>query len=384
MRLAVYLDYRFWRCEGRIWTERAFIVFLGGLAEQMGGLVMAGRLDPSESRSALSHYPLPDGIRFAPLPWYSELADPRAVARALGGSARRFWRILDEVDAVWLFGPHPMCLVFAAVALIRRRRVFLGIRQDLPVLLRAKHPHRRMIHLVADGLERSYRVLSRFLPTVVVGPDLAENYRHARRLLPISVSLIREADIPEDPPTPDWPSGTPPVALSVGRLEAEKNPLLLADVLERTRHGRTPWRLRVCGEGPLEEGLRERLALLGVDDSAELLGYVPVQGGLFDLYRTSDALLHVSWTEGVPQILFEAFAAGLPVVATDVGGVAQAAGDAALLVPAGDPDAAAAALEHVASDAGLRTRLIAAGFHRVRDSTLEAECRRLAAFLRAN
>jgi glycosyltransferase involved in cell wall biosynthesis len=72
------------------------------------------------------------------------------------------------------------------------------------------------------------------------------------------------------------------------------------------------------------------------------------------------------------------------VVATDVGGVASAAGDAALLVPAGDPDAAAAALERVACDDRLRTRLRAAGLRRVRDSTMEAECRRLAEFLRAN
>ena len=60
-------------------------------------------------------------------------------------------------------------------------------------------------------------------------------------------------------------------------------------------------------------------------------------------------------------MLFEAFAAGLPVVATAVGGVAAAAGDAALLVEAGDPEAAAAMLERVCGDADLRARLIAAG-----------------------
>ena len=57
--------------------------------------------------------------------------------------------------------------------------------------------------------------------------------------------------------------------------------------------------------------------------------------------HSSDVFLHVSWTEGVPQVLFEAFAAGLPVVATDVGGVAQAVDGAALLVAPGDALAAA-------------------------------------------
>ncbi len=99
------------------------------------------------------------------------------------------------------------------------------------------------------------------------------------------------------------------------------------------------------------------------------------------LYASSDVFLHVSWTEGVPQVLFEAFAAGLPVVATDVGGVAQAVDGAALLIPAGDASAAAKALERVAEDESLRQRLIRQGLEQVREHTLEAETQRLALFL---
>ena len=74
-----------------------------------------------------------------------------------------------------------------------------------------------------------------------------------------------------------------------------------------------------------------------MEDRAELLGYLPIHGGLMDRYRSVNAFLHVSWTEGMPQVLLEAFAAGTPVVATAVGGVPEAAGDAALLIPAGRP-----------------------------------------------
>lgn len=382
MRLAVYCDYRFWRAEGRYWTERAFIVFLGGLADQVDRLVMPGRTHPDEGRSELSHYPLPDGIEFVPLPWYETLARPLAVLRALVGSLRRFWRVLDEVDAVLLFGPHPTCLAFAALAALRRRRIVLGVRQDLPAYARTKHPGRRRIQLAADLLEASYRVLARRCAAVVVGPDLARRYRRARRLLPISVSLIRAADLPATLPRQDW-DGAELRALSVGRLEAEKNPLLLADALAAARRRDPRWRLDVCGEGPLAGALAERLELLGVADAARLLGYVPVDGGLDDLYRSSHALLHVSLTEGVPQIVFEAFAAGLPIVATAVGGVPEAVGDAALQIPPGDGEAAADALDRLARDPELREELRAAGLARVRDHTLEAECARLADFLRA-
>jgi glycosyltransferase involved in cell wall biosynthesis len=79
--------------------------------------------------------------------------------------------------------------------------------------------------------------------------------------------------------------------------------------------------------------------------------------------------------------LFEAFAAGLPVVATAVGGVPDAVGDAALLVPPGDAGAAAAELERLAADETLRARLIEAGLARAHDHTMEAECRRVIEFL---
>ena len=98
----------------------------------------------------------------------------------------------------------------------------------------------------------------------------------------------------------------------------------------------------------MREQLQERLAELALGDRVELLGYVPIDGGLLDLYRTSHAFLHVSWTEGFPQVLVEAFASGLPTVATAVGGVPAAATGAAMLIEPDDAAAAAEALERIA------------------------------------
>jgi glycosyltransferase involved in cell wall biosynthesis len=171
--------------------------------------------------------------------------------------------------------------------------------------------------------------------------------------------------------------------LSVGRLEQEKNPLLLAEIIALLCAADPRWRLLVCGEGPLEDDLRRRLSELGVADRVDLLGYVPHDQGLREIYRSSHALLHVSWTEGLPQVLFEAFAARLPVVATAVGGVPAAAGDAALLVEPGDAHQPVAALTRVAGEPELRRRLTEAGAQRVASHTLEAEAGRVARFLAA-
>ena len=375
MKLLVYTDYVYRREGGALYAERAFALFLAELRRHVDRLVIVGRLDPA---SGSSHYRLPDDVEFVPLPHYRSLVDARRSFPAMVRSLARFWRALGGVDTAWLLGPYALSVLFAGLAAARGRRVALGVRQDQPAYVRSRHPDRRWVHVAGDALEAVYRAMARVWPVVVVGPDLARNYRRARRLLPISVSLVREQQLtrPEEALAKSYDGEL--TALSVGRLEREKNPLLLADILARLD---SRWRLIVCGEGPMESALRDRLDELGLAARADLRGYVPIDGELPELYRSSHALLHVSWTEGVPQVLFEAFAAGLPVVATAVGGVESTARDAALLVPAGDPDAPARALERIAADPGLRRRLVAAGHELVAGRTLEAESERVARFL---
>jgi glycosyltransferase involved in cell wall biosynthesis len=378
VRLAVYTDYVYRRDDDGVYAERAFALFLAHLADRIDRLVIVGRLDPRPGRW---HYRLPDGVEFVPLPHYPSAVDVRRSLPAMARSLGRFWRVLRDVDGAWLLGPSPLSALFAVLARLRRRRVTLGVRQDLPRYVQSRHPGRRGIKLAALALEGTYRTMARRWPVIVVGPDLARRYGRAPRVLTLAVSLVGERELvaPEDALKRSYDGDL--VALSVGRIEREKNPLLMADVLARLRELDPRWRLVVCGEGPMEDDLRGRLEQLGVADAADLRGYVPIDGELPALYRSSHALLHVSWTEGVPQVLYEAFAAGLPVVATSVGGVTDAAGDAALLVPPGQADPPARELARIGSDPELRRRLVEAGAARVREHTTEAETRRVAEFL---
>jgi glycosyltransferase involved in cell wall biosynthesis len=379
VRLAVYTDYVYTREGDAVYAERAFALFLAGLAEHVERLVIVGRLSP---RSGASHYRLPASVEFVALPHYSSLVNVRESAPAMVRSLGRFWRVLRGVDTAWLLGPYMLSVLFGGLAALRRRRVALGVRQDLPRYVRSRHPGTRWVYAAALTLEGIYRALARRWPVVVVGPQLARNYSRAGRVLPITVSLVPSAQIASEAEIAARSYDGPElVALSVGRLEREKNPLLLADVLAALRSLDPRWRLVIAGEGPLEGDLRERLRSLGVEEAADVPGYVPIDGGLPELYRSSHAFLHVSWTEGLPQVLFESFAAGLPVVATEVGGVPAAVGDAALLVPPGDASRPAEELARVGRDADLRARLVTAGLARVREHTLEAETRRVAEFL---
>lgn len=381
MRLAVYCDFSY-RVDGDETTAQyPFALFLQALAAHCERLVVIGRLDPSPER-----YPyVMRGVEFVALPHYLSGAQFGAVMRTMPAGLRRFWRTLADVDVVWIFGPNPpQALAFAFLAAARRRRVVLGVRQNLPELVRHRHAGRRSVHIAADVLESAFRLLARRVPVVVVGPDLARRYRRAGSLHMTYVSLLNEEHILSPENDSRVYDGDELRVISVGRLDPEKNPLLLADILERLVRFDSRWSMDICGDGSLMDGLARRLEELGVADRARLHGHVAIDDGLWELYRRSHVLAHVSLTEGMPQVLLEAFASRLPVVATAVGGVPQVVEGRGLLVPPSAPDAAARAIQRLISDPGLRATMVDEAVAEVRNHTLETACVRLSEFLAAD
>lgn len=381
LRLLAFTDYVYRRRDGVLYGERAFALFLAALAVHLEQLTIVGRLDPE---AGPCHYRMPDSVGFVPLPHYSSLTHPIAVGSSFLRSIARFWRALGEADRVWLLGPYPHAVGFALLTLLRGKPLILGVRQDFPAYVRSRRPTRRWMHVAADALEAVWRLLARRCPVVVVGGELERHYRHAPAVLGITVSLITAADVDAGARAATRPYDGELTVLSVGRIDREKNPLLLPDVLANLRASAPRWRLVVCGEGPMTPELVAKLERIGLSDSAEVRGYVPIDGGLLELYRSCHAFLHVSLTEGVPQVLFEAFASGLPVVATAVGGVAAAARGAALLIEPDDARAAADALRRIAEGPQLRGQLVNHGLGLARRHTLEAEIARVVAFIAAS
>lgn len=379
MRLGVYADLVYRRDDGGVSTDRAFVNFVTGLRAFLDEVVLFGRLDREAGRSP---YPIPDErVRLVALPHYASLAEPRAALGALARARAAVRGELPRLDALWLFGPHPLAVLLAHDARRAGVPAFLGVRQDLPAYAAARFGRVQQAWALpaAAALELAYRRLARRAPTIVVGADLAARYHGS---LVTGFSLVpAEAVVPlEEAVSRPW--GGELTLVSVGRLDPEKNPLLLADVLAQLS---PRWQLVVAGDGPLRDALAHRARERGVERRLELLGYVPNGPRLRDVYRSGHAFLHVSLTEGLPQVLFEAQAAGLPIVATDVGGVRSGlgGGSGGLLVPPADAAAAAAAITRLESDPELRRRLIAAGNENARRETMEAQLERIAAFLRA-
>lgn len=156
------------------------------------------------------------------------------------------------------------------------------------------------------------------------------------------------------------------VILCVTRLVPIKNPFMMLDAVARVRAARPDVVLVLVGEGPQQPALTARVRELGLDAAVRFVGYVP-QAETPAWYRSADLFALSSDFDNSPNVVLEAMACGLPIVATDVGGLREyiTPPSNGLLTPKGDAPAFAEALLTFLTD---RDRARAVGEHNRRDA----------------
>jgi glycosyltransferase involved in cell wall biosynthesis len=157
--------------------------------------------------------------------------------------------------------------------------------------------------------------------------------------------------------------------LTAGRLAPVKGQHILLDavagLVERERKN---IELHIAGDGPDRKGLEEHASKLGIQDKVVFEGFVN-QDQLRELYQKSDVFVLPSFAEGLPVVLMEAMALGVPCVSTWVNGVPELIRDGidGYTVAPGDSAALADAIERLMSDEGRRESLARAGRQRAEE-----------------
>jgi glycosyltransferase involved in cell wall biosynthesis len=150
------------------------------------------------------------------------------------------------------------------------------------------------------------------------------------------------------------------VCCTVARLSAQKglDVLVRAAAILEQRHGRRAARFVIVGDGELRAALERQIADLGVGDSVLLIGGRPPDE-IPAWLAAADVFVLPSHYEGLSLAVMEAMASRLPVVITQVSGSAELVptADDGRIVPAGDADALASAIDELVADPGLRERL---------------------------
>lgn len=155
-------------------------------------------------------------------------------------------------------------------------------------------------------------------------------------------------------------SGVSQVVLAAGRLSPEKGFGVLVEAATSICRENPGAGVVLFGEGVLRPDLERRVAELGLSRRFLLPGF---RTDLDSLVGAADVVVLPSFTEGLPNVALEASAAGVPVVATAVGGTPEAVVDvqSGFLVPPGQPESIAARVGELLRDADLRRRFGAAG-----------------------
>jgi glycosyltransferase involved in cell wall biosynthesis len=317
------------------------------------------------------------GADFLPVPIAASINPPRDLATV---SALRAAFAEAKADVVHAHGIRAAALT--GLALGRSSASRAGTRTRA----RTRTPSVITLHnaMLASGIKA--RLLHRLeklavrRATVVLGAsaDLVERARalgaRDARLGPVPAPPLPEptrdrADIRAELGVGSGPDEASRIlVLAIGRLAPQKD---YATLLQAARIWHEAWeladspssvpRLVIAGEGPLRDQLQADIDQLRLD--VALLGHRP---DVADLLTAADVFVLSSTWEARALVVQEALRAGVPVVATAAGGTPELVGDAAILVPPGDPHEIAIAVQRLAQYPDDRARLAARGRERAR------------------
>ncbi len=238
--------------------------------------------------------------------------------------------------------------------------------------------HGRIVHTVHNVALREVDVLGRLVHRlafrngvipIAVGPEVADSFTQVYPCA-VAATIPNGIDIQRyrKPGQGDaWRTahGFAPLdklAVCVARLEPQKNPLGLVRAFHDALFPDASWHLVLAGEGSMRGEVERLVDALALRPRVHLLG---LQSDVAPVLAAANLFVLASHWEGRPLAVMEALAAGLPVVATNVGGLPDlvADGDQGLLVPPGNLDFLAAALRTLAADQPRRDAMRASAWH---------------------
>ena len=324
------------------------VALVGPCAESRGGVASTIR--------SLQHSRLADEFHLVPVSTYRDAGAARKALEATTGLGYLTWLCVSgRVDLVHLH--------VSAGASLARKSVGIGIARatGVPTVLHVHggsgfHAGRASRSLLGRLEQRAIRWALESSDAVVALSADWERSLAARGRLRGSYVIPSAPELAV--PIEATSLGPRRLVLFLGHLYRDKGVYDLLDAFAILRQTRPGLRLVLAGDGPEGLGLREEANRLGLNAAVELPGWVnPSEKA--ELLGSARCLVLPSYHEGLPLVVLEAMVAGVPVVATRVGGVPDIVKDGrdGLLVAPHDVGALADALARVLDDAKLAARL---------------------------
>lgn len=225
--------------------------------------------------------------------------------------------------------------------------------------------------------------LDRGTLVLVTGSELLDRLAgNGRRVFPYFTSLVHESDICTLP--------SPKILheqvniLYVGFLNNNKGiDVLLQAIAKYSHRFGINTKLHLVGEGPARPSLETLCHKLRIENDVTFYGFIGDKMDLAEIYRQCDLFVLPSRSEGIPKVLLEAMAYGLPILTTNVGGIPDFIqnGENGVMVRPDDIDALGRALATLIDDNVFREKLVQGGRNYIRKHTMEAQAAEITSYL---
>lgn len=305
--------------------------YIDAIAERVGVVdLMVPVVTPQDTRTyealrAYSHRPS-RRVNVVPIPDHFDRKGGfqlRATLARVGRQLAEISRAMDDADLVMVFMPTYRAALATLLARRRRKKVLVyhgnwwarGVRSDfrwsgwrramLPIYIGGAWAMERLTMLAANArlvTGSSMREAFQWLPgPTVQTPPIVQFDRERCRELKSRL-----------------PGGGPPVILHVGSMVPRKNIRTVIEALVHLRRRVPGARLVLAGGGQLEEELREQAERKAGPGVCDFRGYVSEREEKAAMFAEADAMVLASFSEGFPRVIYEAMAAGVPVVASEI------------------------------------------------------------------
>lgn len=284
---------------------------------------------------------------------------------------------VESCDIIWLRIPSMICLFFWWIAKKKRKPLIIHVVSNL-LLGPKRSKYRGLVKVLARCFFYIYHIIvkmmARYGLVFSAGERLKEIYSTPLHpVFPIDDVLIKEKDIIP----PKVTKGQAKHILFVGRFAHGKGVEILIDAIDILKSEFGQICLIMAGDGMLLEEVRRLVETRGLKKNVKLPGFVSSKRYLQALYEWADiaVLPSDSYPEGLPRVISEFWASGLPLIATRISGIPYRVkeGVNGLLVTPGSLDELLEALRRLIKDSELRFRLAKGGNQAVRKFTFERQ-----------
>jgi glycosyltransferase involved in cell wall biosynthesis len=385
MKLGIFINQAFYDFKGQISTDLSFVRFIESFGKEFQEIKIFAPTKKVSSHYEQGLYLCGKKIFLCQLPYYDNVKDlakkalillPRSMALLFNG--------LKDVDRLWIVGPHPLGLMAGFFADFYKIPSFLHIRGNILNDVKARYDNSMIGKTYARYMHWSNRMLSKKMTTLAVGSQLFDLYKDEAKVINwVSPSLITMKDIittREGLQQKKGKHNSRVIMLFVGRVEPEKGlEYLFSALQELNQNTSNRYELMVVGGAQRgseekEKQIRQSALQMGIDQFITWKGYVPYSNEIKKIYREADVFVLPSLTEGIPKVIYEALAFGVPIVSTDVGGISDIIkhNHNGILIKPGSKDEIVSAVKSLLERPGFEKQLIENGLNAAVNFTIES------------